>query len=156
MNKFEYLTNRDMNCYYSEAVRQMAMVGYIPDVVFAPMRGGADFGIKVSNYFDIPFEPFQCQTRDGDTTDWQQLGKLFEKYQGGNILIVDDICDSGTTLKLILKAAEQHDVVPHIAVAIDNTESGVFVNYSGREISRSDDVQWFVFPWEDWWKRSNQ
>jgi hypoxanthine phosphoribosyltransferase len=152
MINLEHITHSEMNCYYREAVRQMAMAGYTPNVVFAPMRGGADFGIKISNYFDIPFEPFLWQTRDGDATDWQQLGKLFEKYQRSNILIVDDICDSGTTLKLILRAAEQHHVMPHIAVAIDNIESGVFVHYSGREISRSEHTQWFVFPWENWWR----
>jgi hypothetical protein len=38
-------------------------------------------------------------------------------------------------------------------VAIENIESKVKIDYAGREISRSIEDQWFVFPWEDWWKR---
>ena len=39
------------------------------------------------------------------------------------------------------------------AVAIENVECGFVCDYSARQIGRSDDTQWFVFPWEDWWRR---
>jgi hypoxanthine phosphoribosyltransferase len=69
-------------------------------------------------------------------------------------LIVDDICDSGTTLKEIAEVAlscEQSDVL--FAAAIENLESPFSCDYSSREISRSEDTQWFIFPWEEWWRR---
>ena len=153
MPKYEYLSHDDMDRYYAEAVRQMAIEEFKPAVVIAPMRGGADFGIKVSNYFDIPFIPLQWQTRDGTEQDRAALTDIFRKYDGQKILFVDDICDSGETLIGIASNVGFSRNNSRFAVAIENIESCIGVEYSGREISRSDDTQWFVFPWENWWKR---
>lgn len=153
MPKFEYLTHEDMNNYYAEVVRLMTVDKFKPDVVFAPMRGGADFGIKLSTYYDIPFEALQWQTRDGSTRDIDRLNELYTTYDGKNILIVDDICDSGETLKGIERVSNYNRMNIRFAVAIENIESGFPCDYTAREISRSDDTQWFIFPWEDWWQR---
>lgn len=154
MPKYEYITHEEMNNYYNEVVRQIAKDGVVPEVIIAPMRGGADFGIKLSNYFDIPFVPIVWQTRDGEEKDIQSLVAILDKHWGHTILLVDDICDSGKTLSEmieIVRAEEFSDF--YTAVAIENIESKVKIDYTGREISRSIDDQWFVFPWEDWWKR---
>lgn len=153
MPKFEYLTHEDMNNYYAEVIRIMTNDKFRPDVIFAPMRGGADFGIKLSTYYDIPFEALQWQTRDGSARDVAKLKELYTTYDGKNILIVDDICDSGETLKGIERASNYNRTNIRFAVAIENIESGFACDYTAREISRSDDTQWFIFPWEDWWKR---
>lgn len=154
MPKYEYITHEEMNNYYNEVVRQIAKDGIVPDVIIAPMRGGADFGIKLSNYFDVPFVPVVWQTRDGEDKDIQSLVAILDKYWGHTMLLVDDICDSGKTLSEMIEIVRAEEFVDFfVAVAIENVESKVSVNYSGREISRSIDDQWFVFPWEDWWKR---
>ena len=143
-----------MNNYYSEVVRQIAKDGVVPEVIIAPMRGGADFGIKLSNYFDVPFVPVVWQTRDGEEKDIQSLVAILDQYWGRTILLVDDICDSGKTLSQMIEIIRAEEVVDfYVAVAIENIESKVKIDYTGREISRSVDEQWFVFPWEDWWKR---
>lgn len=152
MPKYEYLTHEDMNNYYAEVVRLMAIDGFKPDVVIGPMRGGADFGIKLSNYYDIPFMPLRWQTRDGTEQDKESLNKILNDFNDKQILIVDDICDSGETLKGIDHVIGDRTNV-RIAVALENIESGMPCDYTAREISRSDDTQWFIFPWEDWWKR---
>lgn len=153
MHKFEYLTHEDMNNYYAEVVRLMTNDGFKPDIVFAPMRGGADFGIKVSNYYEIPFVPLRWQTRDGTEQDRDTLVKLLEQYKDKQILIVDDICDSGETLRGIESASGFTRTNIRFAVAIENIESGFVCDYTAREISRTEDTQWFIFPWEDWWQR---
>jgi hypoxanthine phosphoribosyltransferase len=152
MQKYEYLSPEDMNGYYADVIRKLAKDNIKPDVVFAPMRGGADFGIKVSNYYDIPFESIQWQTRSGNERNVEQLQYLFKKYDQQCILIVDDICDSGATLKEIAEVALTMDQTNLIfAVAIENLESPFSCDYSSREISRTEDTQWFIFPWEKWW-----
>lgn len=152
MQQYEYLSHEDMNGYYADVIRKLAKDNLKPHVVFAPMRGGADFGIKVSNYYDIPFEAIQWQTRSGNERNVTQLRYLFSKYDQQNILIVDDICDSGATLKEIAKVASMMDQTNLIfAVAIENLESPFSCDYSSREISRTQDTQWFIFPWEKWW-----
>jgi hypoxanthine phosphoribosyltransferase len=143
-----------MDSYYADVIRKITNDNRRPDVVFAPMRGGADFGIKVSNYYDIPFESIQWQTRNGVERNVEQLQHLFKKYDQQCILIVDDICDSGATLKEIAAVSvlsEQSDVL--FAAAIENLESTFSCDYSAREISRTEDTQWFIFPWEAWWHR---
>lgn len=152
MIRKEYLSHNDMHSYYSEVIRQMTVNSYSPQVIFAPMRGGADFGIKLSNYYEIPFEPIIWQTRDGVGTNTAALSSLCSKYHSQRVLLVDDICDSGRTLREILHIVNPLHASVHTAVAIDNVESGVEVHYSGREIFRSQHDQWFVFPWENWWK----
>jgi len=152
MQKYEYLSHEDMNGYYDDVIRKLAKDNIKPDVVFAPMSGGADFGIKVSNYYDIPFESIQWQTRSGKERNVEQLQYLFKKYDQQCILIVDDICDSGATLKEIAEVALTMDQTNLIfAVAIENLESPFSCDYSSREISRTEDTQWFIFPWEKWW-----
>jgi hypoxanthine phosphoribosyltransferase len=151
MPKYEYLTHGDMDSYYAEAIRKMTIDNFKPHVVFAPMRGGADFGIKVSNYFDIPFESIQWQTRDGSEKDITRLKELYTTYDGKNILIVDDICDSGETLRGIEHASGYNRTNIRFAVAIENIECSFACDYSAREISRTEDTQWFIFPWEKWW-----
>jgi hypoxanthine phosphoribosyltransferase len=153
MPKYEYLSHKDMNHYYADVVRLMAIEGFKPNVVVAPMRGGADFGVKISNYYNIPFVPLQWQTRDGNIKELTTLLKVIEEYKDKSILIVDDICDSGETLRCIQIATNFNRTNIRFAVAIENVESGVICDYAAREINRSDDTQWFVFPWEDWWRR---
>lgn len=153
MPKYEYLSHDDMNNYYADVVRLMATDDFKPNVVIAPMRGGADFGVKISNYYNIPFVPLQWQTRDGDIKELTTLLKVFEEYKDHRILVVDDICDSGETLRGIELATKFNRTNIRFAVAIENVESGFVCDYAAREINRSEDTQWFVFPWEDWWRR---
>ena len=55
-----------MDGYYKEIIQQMAKSNYKPDVVIGLLRGGGDFAVKLSHYFDIPCEVLTWQTRDGE------------------------------------------------------------------------------------------
>lgn len=161
MTKLEYLTHDIMDNYYADIIRKLSKDCIKPDVVFAPMRGGADFGIKVSNYYDIPFESFQWQTRSGQEKNAEYLIELLNKHKSKLILIVDDICDTGYTFKCVAEIVDRFNIdkaqsdftVVLFAAAIENLECDFECDYSSREINRSDDNQWFVFPWESWWRR---
>jgi len=156
MTKSEHLSHEDMDNYYAEVIRAMAVDKFKPDVVVAPMRGGADFGIKVSNYYNIPFVPLQWQTRDGTSRDEVVLRQTLEKHKDACVLIVDDICDTGTTFIQIEAAIGFVRSNVRFAAAIENIECSFACDYAAREIQRTSDTQWFIFPWEDWWKRRNQ
>jgi hypoxanthine-guanine phosphoribosyltransferase len=82
-----------------------------------------------------------------------------------NILIVDDINDSGATLNWI-KADWQDSVASadwstvwgnnvRVAVLIDNlpSKSELTINYCGMEINKEEDPRWVNFPYENWWKK---
>ena len=152
----EHLTYQDMNGYYSEVIRGMCLAQYRPDVIFALARGGLDMGIKLSHYFQCGLVPITWQLRDHGERDHDRLRIALNEAQdyGYDVLIVDDMIDTGGTMSEILDVVEKYrdQIVVGTACAIENTDVDCEVTWSGREISRTDEKQWFVFPWEDWWK----
>ena len=142
--------------------REMAIEGYKPDVVIGPERGGYPMGVMMSHYFNVPFEGFNWQTRDGKIEDSTTLLNILSKYNGTSILIVDDINDTGTTLNGICKVIEDFDVDNNnlmIKAHQDITVCTLFnktmssfknVDYYARECTPDYDP-WIVFPYEEWW-----
>lgn len=155
--KKEYISTAQMNGYYLDVVQAMSSAQYRPDQIVALSRGGLDFGVKLSHWYDdAEFVPLIWQTRHGAHRDIEQLNRVLSKYSGCNILIVDDICDSGKTLSEIEQHINTVGTNAHIdyAVAIHNQDADFGPSWCGRTIHRNIDTQWFVFPWEEWW-RSN-
>jgi hypoxanthine phosphoribosyltransferase len=83
---------------------------------------------------------------------------------GKNILIVDDINDSGATLNWIKKdwadsvASADWDNIWNVNVrfaVLLNNEPSEFkqIDYSALEINKLDDPRWVNFPFEEWWKK---
>lgn len=80
------------------------------------------------------------------------LERLAERMNAGErILFVDDINDSGATIRHLRDAIARHAARPEearVAVLIDNIRSAARVDYSARTIDRAETKDWFVFPWE--------
>lgn len=80
------------------------------------------------------------------------LDKLAAKIRAGrNILIVDDINDSGGTIQYLRAAIGAKIGDPaglRVAVLVHNVRSKAEAEYHGSEIDRDQDKRWYVFPWE--------
>ena len=84
-----------------------------------------------------------------------------------NILVVDDINDTGATLNWIQQDWRDGCLPSHprwdgvwgrnvrVAVLYDNESSAnrMNINYAAVNINKAEDDSWIVFPWEDWWTR---
>jgi len=153
MPKLERLSETTMNGYYQEAARQMAVNNYKPDVVVGIMRGGVDFSNKLSHYFSVPGHAITWQNRDGGIHEGGKLNDILTYYTGREVLIVDDIVDSGNTFNQIANFVSESNSFAYVsyAAAIYNQDTDLEVDYIGRTISRADEPQWFEFPWENWW-----
>jgi hypoxanthine phosphoribosyltransferase len=89
-----------------------------------------------------------CQLQDNKDNE----AILFEVGQlpkNKNILIVDDICDSGITLQKIVQQlfTEGFSNVKTCSL-IYNFSQHFRIDYYAREIDRLQDDRWIIFPWE--------
>ena len=159
------LTYKDVESLTNEILRQMNRDSWRPDYVVGLTRGGLLPAILMSQYLDVPMECLKVSLRDGREQE-HNLWMAEDAYNGKNILIVDDINDSGATLNWI--KSDWEDFHPskrepwstiwnssvRIAVLINNEPSEFKrIDYSALEINKLEDPRWVNFPFEEWWKK---
>lgn len=156
-----YVSWNDVQRQVQELVRQMWQDHWVPDYVVGITRGGLTPANLISQYLDVPMHTLKVSLRDGDndceTNLWMHDDATVDNR---NILIVDDINDSGATLNWIQKDwGPEVDWGTNVRVAVlyDNeaSESNHTPDYSAENINKAADPQWIVFPWEEWWRRWN-
>jgi hypoxanthine phosphoribosyltransferase len=144
----------DLQKDLNSIIQQMVVDGFTPDVIVGPGRGGYIPGVMLSHYFEVPFEGIRWQLRDGNITDDKTLRHIVKKHFSDNILVIDDINDSGATLKGIFEIIAEESQLSDVrcATLITKTSSNFgSVDYTGRTL-QPDYNPWIVFPYEEWWK----
>lgn len=161
-------TNDQMRGDLQEIIRQMGSVGFTPDVIVGIARGGLVPATMLSHYLGKPLMVINYSLRDNKVSQVSEVNDLIQNIKAGkNILLVDDICDSGETLAKILNEVKDSDQLrPSFnisyegweervksAVLWNNVSQDVFeADFVGREIARAEDERWVIFPYEEWWK----
>ena len=151
-----------------EVCRQIQQSQWQPDYVVGITRGGCTPAVLISQYLGVPCEMLKVSLRDdGDTESncWMAEDAFgYSMEAPKNILIVDDINDSGATLQWIQKDwrasclgkdpawDEIWGKTTRVACLVDNQASESKIDYSGTTCNKLDENVWFVFPWEEWWK----
>jgi hypoxanthine phosphoribosyltransferase len=146
-----------------QIVAQMNEIGYKPSKIVGLTRGGLIPAVILSHLFKVPMHAINWSASSGKgAKDYNsklnpaELPKLSGKSK---ILIVDDICDSGETIKGLTKALNNINQGASIKSAVlyfKDLSNGIHHNdpehcyipdfYSSR-IVESDG--WVNFPWED-------
>jgi len=168
MNNF-ILTQQQFNNHVLKICRDIAISGWKPDYVIGITRGGLLPAVMISHFFDIPCETLKIQLRDGTTNEsncWMAEDAVGYIDQPKNILIVDDINDTGATLNWLMKDW-QDTCLPNspkwkeiwnnnvkFAVIADNVASkcDVKMDFAAMEIDKSKIDLWIHFPYESFWK----
>jgi uncharacterized protein len=172
-----YYTWSDVERQTQEILRQIHLDAWRPDYVVGLTRGGLVPANLISQYLECRMETLKVSLRDGsqqETNCWMAEDAF--GYDGAdsypadslkkNILIVDDINDSGATLNWIRNdwmssCFSTSPVWEHIwghnvrvAVLIDNESSKneIPVSYSAVDLNKAEEDCWIVFPWESWWQ----
>ena len=103
--KKQLVTWTDVEHQVQEILRQMHRDEWMPDYVVGLTRGGLAPANMISQYLDIPMHTLKVKLRDHADTEsnlWMAEDAFGSNETGGmNILIVDDINDSGATLNWI-------------------------------------------------------
>ena len=166
--------------------REISADGWRPDWIVGVSRGGLFPAVMISHYFDIKMQPLKVSLRDHedcesnlwlaeeafgyvDNVDRKEIAEYSDPTIRKNILIVDDINDSGATINWIKEDWESScmgTVAPKIweeiwgtnvrlACLVENTatKSLIKTSYVGMEINKAEKDVWVGFPYEDWWQQ---
>jgi hypoxanthine phosphoribosyltransferase len=180
---------KQLRIWIHKIIREMAQDNWQPDYIVGITRGGLIPATMLSHYLDIPMHTLNISFRDNDSGPESNLWMAedaygYVPYEGTepplerdsnrittnpenrkNILIVDDINDSGRTLQWI-QDDWQSGCLPNdsawdqvwnnnvrFAVMVNNTASEFKdIDYHGTEINKLETPAWIVFPWENWWE----
>jgi hypoxanthine phosphoribosyltransferase len=184
-----YHNDKHVRTWIHKIVRQMAADNWRPDYIVGITRGGLVPATMLSHYLNIPMQTLNASFRDNDLGPESNLWMAedaygYVPYEGDvvpevrdpdrvttdparrkNILIVDDINDSGRTLNWIKEdwpsgclpddpdwASIWNNTV-RFAVLVNNDASEFKdVDYTGTHINKLENPCWVVFPWENWWE----
>ena len=132
--------------------QQIQKSGETIDLVVGVTRGGLVPGVILSHLLNVPFIPITVQLRDGLTidVDASDIDAVTFSSLNENILIVDDICDSGATFDLLKKNIEKSGDIECVKFAsLWYNEGCLFnVHYTARHKNSKLENSWIVFPWE--------
>lgn len=186
-----YYSWKDIQGATYDIARQIYKDDWRPDYVVGITRGGLIPAVMISQYLDVPCETLKVSLRDGqncesnlwmaedafgyvpleqrDTVHFEVTGHPVREDSSHperkkNILILDDINDTGATLAWIKKDWQAsclpkshawgniwHNNV-RFATIINNMSSDEEVDYSSFEINKAEEDCWIVFPWEEFWR----
>jgi hypoxanthine phosphoribosyltransferase len=165
MNKL-ILTDRLFKGLVSDLCRQVIHSNWFPDYVVGITRGGLTPAVMISHYLDVPMHSLKISLRDHQTDSESNLWMSEHAFEGKNILVIDDINDTGETLNWLMQdwQSSAYPTDPtwdkiwngnvRFAVVVDNLASKcrVGMDYVGMEVNKAENDVWVEFPYEAWWK----
>ena len=124
--------------------------GYEIDLIVALTRGGLIPGVALSHALDKPMMTMQWNSK-GDNKFESSLKAIIKKKKQ-NILIVDDICDRGTTLTSLFDYVRNYICEPDMSkikvAALVNYFKAPICNYTGLYDFAHINQPWVEFFWE--------
>lgn len=175
MNKRK-IKHKEFKRLVQDICNQIERSAWRPDYIVGITRGGLMPALYISHYLKIPMNTLKINLRDYANNDCETNCWMSEDAYGyngeidqlvyKNILIVDDINDTGATLNWLMddwkSSCMSNDARwDHVwnqnvkfAVLVDNLSSNckVKMDFYGMEINKAEDDVWIDFPYESWWK----
>lgn len=167
--QYYHIKQREFNGLVADICRKIMRSDWKPDYVVGIGRGGALPAAMISEYFNVPYHSVGVSLHKSANTEhncWIPCDAFGEESPRKNILVVDDINETGETLNWVVEDW-QSSCVPDspeweyiwnenikFAVVVDNTTSKFsrHVDYWGIEIDLPKSDYEINFPHGQWWK----
>ncbi|MBR20510.1 MAG: hypothetical protein CMA64_10270 [Euryarchaeota archaeon] len=153
MIKKKIYTWRDVEKMCSQLLVQLYNSEWRPDYIVGITRGGNVPATILSNMTGIRCEAVKVALRDGETgKSGDSISWMAEDAKlGKNILVVDDINDTGATFEWLsndwgLNGGNN----VRFATLTENLSSNFDgVDYYCDEVNKAEEDVWLVYPWEN-------
>ena len=151
-----YISNEYIQDAVSSLCNALDACDWKPDYFVGITRGGLVPAVLMSHQLNIQMHTLNISLRDFYNVELNAW-MAEDASLGKRILIVDDINDTGATLAYIKNdwetaaSADWNTIWHHnvrFAAIINNHTSKFDLDYYYKIIDRSNDVKWYVFPWE--------
>ena len=119
------------------------------DYVVGIVRGGSVPATLLSYHLGLPMRNVSWSTYHQDQMKESAMDIAEDILAGKKLLVVDDILDSGRTVKELIEDWGVERSQFDLAVLIWNEGQDITPDYYGRKINRSSDTDWITFWWED-------
>ena len=139
---------------YGPAIRSLAQQiaddGYQPEMILAIARGGLftagslGYALGVKNIYVMNVEYYTGVDERLDVPVMLPPYVDFVDMSDAKVLIADDVCDTGHTLKVVMEHCQQNVGEVRSAVLYEKSHALVKSDYVWK---RTDD--WINFPWSD-------
>lgn len=135
---------RDMN----KIIHDIKVIGDTYNYIVGVARGGLIPAVYLSHHLNIPMRSVSWSTFHPDQMREHALDIADDIENGKRILLVDDILDSGQTMKELMTDWSITRDNLDIAVLIYNTDQSIIPDFYGTSISREENPYWVDFWWE--------
>lgn len=163
--RYSRYTWNDIQDMCNSIIYQLVADKWIPDIIVGVCRGGLVPATIISHRTDVMMYSLDVRLRDVGPDNKPILTSdcalSEDAYNGKNILIVDDINDTGATFNWIKEdwPSNCHPDDPkwdsvwgsnvRFATLVENMHSDFSdVSYYYAEVNKSYTHEWYVFPWE--------
>lgn len=144
----EVLTWQGFGDASRELAQQVVDSGFEPDIIISVARGGMlpggaltyAMGTKLTDAINVEFYTDVHETLPDPVLLAPMLDT--ESIRNQKLLVVDDVADSGRTLKLVIELLEKYQAEVRSVVLYSKPSTVVEPDYVWR---RTD--KWIVFPW---------
>jgi uncharacterized protein len=150
LSEREILTWPDFGQSGRDLAQQVADSGWIPDIILAIARGGLlpagslGYALSIKNVFVVSVEYYTGIDERLDFPVMLPPQLNLVDIKDSRVLVVDDVADTGHTLKAVLEFVGATVNEARTAVIYEKSHSVVKCDYVWRRTDR-----WIDFPWSD-------